>query len=705
MIHMPLFENIRKCVCRRHGLSRRLTRVLFNVKINESFKSQNIPSQIRDLLVYIAREGVAVTDLFRRPGNQQDMKKIISDLEAGRPIRWTDYNFYTLANIAKRYLLHIEGGILGPESEEQLLSTLDIPDDQARIEAMHCVIVSQPRPVQQLLALLFGIWFRMIYHTEVNAMSVEAVAKSVAGSVFPSCTTTPRKVERASKVMEYLITGFASADLFSRELIEYFTLETKTSISRVEKFKYEFRFPKDVPREKSVRLFVRMLLEEGRKHGFHLIKDAVSKEVFEKAACNNISTPNSAMNSGSNQVTSRLDDNLLVENIPPNVSYIQNISSTQSESYISGDGTILCTEASSTLTPTLLRRENRPFDIDTGRFDILNAPIQQTSEKRTCVTTTPIGKTSHHTTPVVNLDPLNSHDFSNPTTTVMNSDNSSKNFKPPSVVSSIPSVGNKESNAKLKSATYGTPSSQSVCFNSVKRRQLERLQKRSDWFLSPPAGLRSSTGLMHLNPSTPGTVHGSIPQIQNKLNTSQTNNNKSNFRNYPVVSTEPHSLSDLDSSSLMDIDLSEDATTTNDYIQNLSQFNINGNDVDVNDIGHLVFTAPERIWNCSSNSSSSGDPNKLLSTMTGGCKRHSHTLSTPEHTMPLTTASPPNCPLPPLSTSITTNCFKDYPVKRSSFQPAVVEEKENYPEVKSRFFVIKLVVASNIFFSSLFSYF
>lgn len=55
------------------------------------------------------------------------------------------------------------------------------------------------------------------------------------------------QVERASKVMEYLITGFASPNLFSRELIEYFTAETKTSISRVEKFKYEFRFPKDVP--------------------------------------------------------------------------------------------------------------------------------------------------------------------------------------------------------------------------------------------------------------------------------------------------------------------------------------------------------------------------------------------------------------------------------------------------------------------------
>ncbi|VDP47484.1 unnamed protein product [Schistosoma margrebowiei] len=461
----------------------------------------------------------------------------------------------------------------------------------------------------------------MIYHTEVNAMSVEAVAKSVAGSVFPSCTTTPIKVERASKVMEYLITGFASADLFSRELIEYFTLETKTSISRVEKFKYEFRFPKDVPREKSVRLFVRMLLEEGKKHGFHLIKDAVSREVFEKAACNNISTPNSTANSGSNQVTSCPDDNLLVGNIPSNVSYMQNISSTQSESYISGDGTILYTEASSTLTPTLLRRENRPFEIDTGGFDMLNAPIQQTSEKRTCVTTTPIGKTSHHTTPVVNLDSLNAHEFLNPITTVVNPDSSSKN-KFPSFVPSISSVDNREYNAKLKNTTYRTPS-QSVCFNSVKRRQLERLQKRSDWFLSPPAGLRSSTGLMHLNPNTPGAVHGSIPQIQNKLNTSQTNNNKTNYRNYPIVSTEPHSSSDLDSSSLMDIDLSEDATTTNDYIQNLSQFNINGNDVDVNDIGHLVFTAPERIWNCGSNSSSSGDPNKLLPTTTTGRKLYS----------------------------------------------------------------------------------
>ncbi|VEL29077.1 unnamed protein product [Protopolystoma xenopodis] len=92
---------------------------------------------VGDLLVFIAREGVAVTDLFRRPGNPQDMKKIISDLESCRVINWTDYNFYTLANIAKRFLLYVDGGLLGAAAEEALLNTLDLPDDQSRIEAMH----------------------------------------------------------------------------------------------------------------------------------------------------------------------------------------------------------------------------------------------------------------------------------------------------------------------------------------------------------------------------------------------------------------------------------------------------------------------------------------------------------------------------------------------------------------------------------------
>ena len=37
-------------------------------------------------------------------------------------------------------------------------------------------------------------------------------------------------------------------------------------------------------------------------------------------------------------------------------------------------------------------------------------------------------------------------------------------------------------------------------FSRVKRQQLERLQKRSDWFLSPPSGCKSDA-LMQLSPT------------------------------------------------------------------------------------------------------------------------------------------------------------------------------------------------------------
>ncbi len=94
--------------------------------------------------------------------------------------------------------------------------------------------------------------------------------------------------------MEMLIVGFASTELFGKELIEYFARETKTSISRVEKYKYEFRFPKGVPRKsmqfiwahidsidsiclfsgsRSTRMFMQMLLEESKKNGFDIVND------------------------------------------------------------------------------------------------------------------------------------------------------------------------------------------------------------------------------------------------------------------------------------------------------------------------------------------------------------------------------------------------------------------------------------------------
>ena len=51
--------------------------------------------------MYIAREGVATSDLFRRPGSHTDLKLIIKRLGEGSPVQLSDYNFYTLASVIK----------------------------------------------------------------------------------------------------------------------------------------------------------------------------------------------------------------------------------------------------------------------------------------------------------------------------------------------------------------------------------------------------------------------------------------------------------------------------------------------------------------------------------------------------------------------------------------------------------------------------
>lgn len=76
-------------------------------------------------------------------------------------------------------------------------------------------------------------------------MSVEALARSVAGSMFLTCADDPEKVERAIRIMQLLIDNFGVASMFGRENIEYFTKTTLTGIHVREKFRYEYNYPSE----------------------------------------------------------------------------------------------------------------------------------------------------------------------------------------------------------------------------------------------------------------------------------------------------------------------------------------------------------------------------------------------------------------------------------------------------------------------------
>ena len=73
-------------------------------------------------------------------------------------------------------------------------------------------------------------------------MSSEAVAKSVAGSLFHTCSDDPKRVQRAVEVLQILIDDFGVSNMFGRRNIQYFAEMTRTG---KEKYRFEYRYPRD----------------------------------------------------------------------------------------------------------------------------------------------------------------------------------------------------------------------------------------------------------------------------------------------------------------------------------------------------------------------------------------------------------------------------------------------------------------------------
>uniref|UniRef100_A0A5K3FN57 Rho-GAP domain-containing protein n=1 Tax=Mesocestoides corti TaxID=53468 RepID=A0A5K3FN57_MESCO len=122
--------------------------------------------------------------------------------------------------------------------------------------------------------------------------------------------------------------------------------------------------------------------------------------------------------------------------------------------------------------------------------DILIDRVQQYSEKRTCITatSTSVGDPRFRRRDSSGVGEEEEERISSL---------GCRQYDSLSEIADLPEVQDRSRFFVPGSATYGS------CFNSVKKKQLERLQKRSDWFLSPPAGLRNS-GMMRVDlPTTP----------------------------------------------------------------------------------------------------------------------------------------------------------------------------------------------------------
>ncbi|XP_055621773.1 uncharacterized protein LOC129765451 isoform X2 [Toxorhynchites rutilus septentrionalis] len=230
----------------------RLEKVKFGVPLDEVCKN-DIPGPLLVLILKLNKEAPFRKDVFRAPGHQGAMKKLIHFLQQGRLVNVDNYSVYTIASVLKKFLRKIPGGVFGREGETELFHIVDIEEEQVQQEKIHKLLMSLPGHTQRLLVLLFGT-FRVIASNSERAgtgMTSEALGVSVAPSFFQSCVSDGKtarmedvlRYKVATKIMKQMIEQFAAFDLFGRDNYEYYARVTGRVLRVQDEWICSFRYP------------------------------------------------------------------------------------------------------------------------------------------------------------------------------------------------------------------------------------------------------------------------------------------------------------------------------------------------------------------------------------------------------------------------------------------------------------------------------
>ncbi|XP_075679307.1 uncharacterized protein LOC113798308 isoform X2 [Dermatophagoides pteronyssinus] len=230
----------------------------------------DLPSLLIMMILKMNKEAPYKKDVFRAPGNQANMKKLIQFLQNGRLINLEQFSVHTIASVLKKFLRKLPDGIFGQKNEQLLfeifgnlaIKTTNNDYSEEKILQIQRILFSLPIVTQHLLVLLFGT-FRSISDSLQSSMTSESISISVAPSFFHSCISDGNKfakiedVQRfkiASSIMKFLIDNFGINNLFGKDNYDYYCRMTGKIVNVEENWTFTYHYPSKnlVPNMKSI---------------------------------------------------------------------------------------------------------------------------------------------------------------------------------------------------------------------------------------------------------------------------------------------------------------------------------------------------------------------------------------------------------------------------------------------------------------------
>lgn len=229
-----------------------LEKVKFGVSIHDAF-THDIPATLLVLLLKINKQGPLKKDIWRAPGNQSHVRKLINIMQHGRLVNIDNFSVYTAASVIKKFLCKIPDGIFGQDHEQHLFSVLKM-DDVDKQRSAFCRIVSLlPVASQHLLVLLIGTFSCIVEGAEAHGtrMTADALGVSVAPSIFHSCIHERNRAKmedivrfrEASRSVAFMIRNFGRTNLFPRENYEFYARITGRTLRVDENWQFSFHYP------------------------------------------------------------------------------------------------------------------------------------------------------------------------------------------------------------------------------------------------------------------------------------------------------------------------------------------------------------------------------------------------------------------------------------------------------------------------------
>ncbi|KAH9493745.1 hypothetical protein DERF_014480 [Dermatophagoides farinae] len=254
-----------------------IQRVKFGIPLVDVCSVHNdLPSLLLMMILKLNKEAPHKKDIFRAPGNQANMRKLIQFLQNGRLVNLEQFSVHTIASVLKKFLRKLPNGIFGQQNERLLFDVIGAPtESEEKYLEIQRIIFSLPIVTQHLLVLLFGT-FRLIVDSRQSSMTSESLSISVAPSFFHSCIPDGNKfakledVQRfkiASSIMKFIIDNFGIYNLFGQENYGYYSRMTGKIINVEENWTFTFRYPPKnlVPSEACRSIENRWLNDECRK--------------------------------------------------------------------------------------------------------------------------------------------------------------------------------------------------------------------------------------------------------------------------------------------------------------------------------------------------------------------------------------------------------------------------------------------------------